>query len=214
MRLAGGCLLSHASPPIALTGPGQTLDQVRVAPPHTPRSWGDVPLSPTRYARLSTTRMARINFFMARIQRWALSGFMVAASAALVAACGGGGGGTSAPPPAPAGNTSTINGIGVPPEPEATSNAATLAGIDTNANGVRDDVERSIAQNTPQTFADAMKVAKVLQQQVAGTTATTPAEQAEAFCLAAVMPFQVFRFTVSRSKATRCEVSTIWPMTS
>ena len=129
--------------------------------------------------------MARINFFMARIQRWALSGFVVAASAALVAACGGGGGGTSAPPPAPAGNTSTINGISVPPEPEATSNAATLAGIDTNANGVRDDVERSIAQNTPQTFADAMKVAKVLQQQVAGTTATTPAEQAEAFCLAA-----------------------------
>jgi len=109
----------------------------------------------------------------------------LAASVALVAACGGGGGGTTAPPTAPAANTSTINGINVPPEPEATGNAATLAGIDTNTNGVRDDVERSIAQNTPQTFADAMKVAKVVQQQVAGATAPTPAEQAEAFCLAA-----------------------------
>lgn len=103
----------------------------------------------------------------------------------MLAACGGGGGGAGSAPPAPVANTSTINGIAVPPEPEATTNAATLAGIDANANGVRDDVERSIAHNTPLAFADGMKVAKLLQQQVAGNAAPTSAEQTEAFCLAA-----------------------------
>ena len=38
-----------------------------------------------------------------------------------------------------------INGITVPPEPSATINNATLAGVDINGNGVRDDVERKIA---------------------------------------------------------------------
>ncbi len=39
----------------------------------------------------------------------------------------------------------TINGVVVPPEPPADLNNATLAGFDTNGNGVRDDVERRIA---------------------------------------------------------------------
>ena len=38
----------------------------------------------------------------------------------------------------------TINGIEVPPEPDPELNNATLAGIDVNSNGVRDDVERAI----------------------------------------------------------------------
>ena len=38
-----------------------------------------------------------------------------------------------------------INGIVVPPEPDPTLNNATLAGVDSNNNGVRDDVERAIA---------------------------------------------------------------------
>lgn len=38
-----------------------------------------------------------------------------------------------------------INGIAVPPEPPPELNNATLAGFDTNGNGVRDDVERLIA---------------------------------------------------------------------
>lgn len=38
-----------------------------------------------------------------------------------------------------------INGITVPPEPAPSINNATLAGVDVNGNGVRDDVERKIA---------------------------------------------------------------------
>lgn len=38
-----------------------------------------------------------------------------------------------------------INGITVPPEPAPALNNATLPGIDTNRNGVRDDVERLVA---------------------------------------------------------------------
>lgn len=40
----------------------------------------------------------------------------------------------------------TINGIEVPPEPDPELNNATLAGIDVNGNGVRDDLEREIAK--------------------------------------------------------------------
>jgi hypothetical protein len=39
-----------------------------------------------------------------------------------------------------------INGITVPPEPAPTINNATLAGVDSNNNGVRDDVERVLAK--------------------------------------------------------------------
>ena len=39
-----------------------------------------------------------------------------------------------------------INGITVPPEPAPAINNATLAGVDVNSNGVRDDVERKIAR--------------------------------------------------------------------
>jgi hypothetical protein len=43
------------------------------------------------------------------------------------------------------GTTELINGIAVPPEPDPVANNATLAGVDSNSNGVRDDVERQIA---------------------------------------------------------------------
>ena len=39
-----------------------------------------------------------------------------------------------------------INGITVPPEPAPSINNATLAGVDVNNNGVRDDVERVLAR--------------------------------------------------------------------
>ena len=39
-----------------------------------------------------------------------------------------------------------INGFPVPPEPDPILNNATIAGIDTNHNGVRDDIEREIAK--------------------------------------------------------------------
>jgi hypothetical protein len=41
-----------------------------------------------------------------------------------------------------------INGITVPPEPAPSVNNATLAGVDINNNGVRDDVERTLARAT------------------------------------------------------------------
>lgn len=44
------------------------------------------------------------------------------------------------------GTEKTINGIAVPPEPDPVVNNATLAGVDVNGNGVRDDVERFIAK--------------------------------------------------------------------
>ena len=41
-----------------------------------------------------------------------------------------------------------INGITVPPEPAPDINNATLAGVDVNNNGVRDDVERRLAEKS------------------------------------------------------------------
>lgn len=59
----------------------------------------------------------------------------------LLASCGGGGGADTSQPQA----QETINGIVVPPAPDATANSATVAGIDSNTNGIRDDVERRLA---------------------------------------------------------------------
>lgn len=77
--------------------------------------------------------------------------------------CGGGGGGGGN---TTGSNTQTINGIAVPPEPDSAQNNSTLAGIDTNNNGVRDDVERKIAASvTNQTQYNAkMTIAKTYQQ--------------------------------------------------
>jgi hypothetical protein len=83
----------------------------------------------------------------------------------LLTACGNGNGAsaqsqsTSPPPTAP----QVINGIAVPPEPDPVANTATLLGVDSNNNGVRDDVERQIATkygaNATQ-YAAAIQVAK------------------------------------------------------
>jgi len=59
------------------------------------------------------------------------------------------------------------NGIAVPPEPDLTINNATLAGVYFNNNGVRDDVERWIAINVPESAkkrANLMVYAKATQQ--------------------------------------------------
>lgn len=85
--------------------------------------------------------------------------------ALLIASCGGGSGGSSEKQPSsPASQISSsississstsssssssgeaINGHIVPPEPDPILNDSTLEGIDVNKNGVRDDVERTIA---------------------------------------------------------------------
>lgn len=88
----------------------------------------------------------------------------------FLASCGGGSGGGS--------SATTINGISVPPEPDATQNNATLAGVDSNANGVRDDVERKIAEKTsdPAIYAQAIKQAAAYQKTLAMPTPTTKSE--------------------------------------
>lgn len=68
----------------------------------------------------------------------ALSILAIAVIGGLIVACGGG---SNTPVP----TATTINGIAVPPEPDAALNNATLAGVDSNNNGVRDDVERKLA---------------------------------------------------------------------
>jgi hypothetical protein len=84
----------------------------------------------------------------------------------ILSACGGGsGGGSSATiPAAPA--PQTINGISVPPEPDPVANNATLAGVDSNGNGVRDDVERRIAtaSTSEAQFSVRLAIAKEYQK--------------------------------------------------
>lgn len=88
---------------------------------------------------------------------------IVATCGLLLASCGGGSSGSSA---------TTINGISVPPEPDATLNNATLAGVDSNSNGVRDDVERKIAQasTTAAQFDASIRLAKAYQEVIVNPT--------------------------------------------
>lgn len=68
--------------------------------------------------------------------------------------------------------TTVIKGITVPPEPDPTANNATLAGVDSNSNGVRDDVERMIAREVSSAsgFTRALVVARAYQRFLATTT--------------------------------------------
>ena len=63
-------------------------------------------------------------------------------------------------------STEAINNILVPPEPEPATNMASIAGIDSNNNGLRDDVERIIAfkfGSNPIKYEEAKKLAKAEQ---------------------------------------------------
>lgn len=67
-----------------------------------------------------------------------------------------------------------VNGIAVPPVPDPVSNAATLDGIDVNANGLRDDIERKLAADfgaVPAEYAAAAVHARTL-----GAALVTPIE--------------------------------------
>lgn len=85
----------------------------------------------------------------------------------------------------------SINGIVVPPEPPKQLNDLTLAGFDLNGNGVRDDVERWIAQNFGQSAkkrAALIQNASALQQFMTQSTpqvAATTYLGAATYCLAA-----------------------------
>lgn len=59
-----------------------------------------------------------------------------------------------------------INGIKVPPMPDAKINDATIAGVDTDHNGIRDDVDRALAElfgGDMRQYQSAYAVAKMLE---------------------------------------------------
>ncbi len=69
-----------------------------------------------------------------------------------------------------------INGITVPPEPAPAVNNATVAGVDVNNNGVRDDVERRLAKYTPaSTWSQAIDYAKLYEAALRNSAPTTRA---------------------------------------
>lgn len=78
--------------------------------------------------------------------------------ATALSACGGS---HMAPPNQP----DKINGIAVPPDPGAAADA-TLLGVDVNGNGVRDEIDRRIAQDyglNPSQYDGVMRAAKLDQ---------------------------------------------------
>ena len=69
-----------------------------------------------------------------------------------------------------------VNGIAVPPEPPPALNNATLAGFDTNRNGVRDDVERLIVRefgSQPTKLASLLTYSKFQQAILVDGTSNT-----------------------------------------
>ncbi len=90
--------------------------------------------------------------------------------------------------PVPVATIEKINGIVVPPEPDPVKNNATLAGIDSNSNGVRDDLERIAAKsvNSVKDFDKAILNIRAEQKILLAPTPKTRAEGlkiiSEAYC--------------------------------
>ncbi len=73
-----------------------------------------------------------------------------------------------------------INGISVPPEPGEQESTETIAWVDTNSNGVRDDVERKIAEeygNDIETYSNAIEQAKITHDLLVSLTPDTAKEE-------------------------------------
>ena len=69
-----------------------------------------------------------------------------------------------------------INGIAVPPLPDATTNQATLSGVDSNNNGIRDDIDRLIAKEfgaNPENYAEAANYARTEQAAITSPSPET-----------------------------------------
>jgi hypothetical protein len=92
----------------------------------------------------------------------------------LLVSCGGGSGSSNS-----SANTEIINGIAVPPEPDPVQNNATIAGVDANDNGVRDDVERraAINANSDNNPRRTMALLKMMQYQLNGNTQPPTTEE-------------------------------------
>lgn len=85
----------------------------------------------------------------------------------FLSSCGGGGGGSNTPTST---TTEVINGIAVPPEPDPVANSSTIAGVDNNNNGVRDDVERKIISEKTDNYTGYLLTAKLMQAKMIGDT--------------------------------------------
>ena len=115
-------------------------------------------------------------------RHWA-KGALAAALASVLTGCGGGASQATQPPA----SVERINGIVVPPSPDATTNQATVGGVDVNGNGIRDDIDRLVATNfgtEPQLVALATEHARRLQVAiVAPSTAATGAYVNQVRCV-------------------------------
>lgn len=67
-----------------------------------------------------------------------------------------------------------INGIAVPPKPDATTNQATLSGVDSDNNGIRDDIDRLIAQEFGTNPANYVEASNYARTQQAAITSPSP----------------------------------------
>ena len=94
----------------------------------------------------------------------ALRAVAAVAFAGVVASCGG------------SGAPEEINGISVPPVPDTTANLATIAGVDLNGNGIRDDVDRVLATEFGQSasaYQEASAYARTQQAALSNPTQAT-----------------------------------------
>jgi hypothetical protein len=91
--------------------------------------------------------------------------------------------------------TEVINGIVVPLEPDPVVNNATLAGVDSNANGVRDDVERKIAVSNPENNKGAFLAAKLYQAYIVGDDSKILEVKKEIICSNVIVPSGTLRAT-------------------
>lgn len=77
-----------------------------------------------------------------------------------------------------------INGIAVPPAPDATINQATLSGVDSNNNGIRDDIDRLVAREfgaNPENYAEAVNYARTEQAAITSPSPETLSQHMDPF---------------------------------
>ena len=102
-----------------------------------------------------------------------------------------------------------INGIIVPPAPDPVVNNATVAGVDINKNGVRDDVERTIATFQKTDSQRALALAKLVQYEIDPLSpAPTPEEYRIIMCDSSErdVTFEVINTELRRKAAGRARI--------
>ncbi|MDZ4281902.1 MAG: hypothetical protein U1C04_14180 [Hydrogenophaga sp.] len=149
---------------------------------------------------------------MNETKRLSARGFPLALALALTG-CGGGGGTGSAPALTPQEHVAQLEASGALPKLERTD---TIAGIDANANGVRDDIEQYIEKKytVPAEGAAAMQMARAYQpmllvdtNDLAALDEVAAAAMRGVHCVSLVYP-SVERFTEGHRMAMEIEALT------